>query len=174
MRVIFLDMDGVLNSRRYTTGPNFKPPDWGEDGEGGNLGFGSAQIDPEAVALLNDLVERTGARIVLSSSWRHIWSWQEVAAMLEKRGLKDKEWVIDQTPSAPSDNRGDEVAEWISLGRERREVDPDFDPLTSYVILDDGDDFSTEQQAHFVQTDPRVGLTAADVQRAVGILSQDR
>lgn len=52
MRVLFLDIDGVLNHRAV-----FVPGD-------------VAPICPVALARLKALIERTGATIVVSSTWR--------------------------------------------------------------------------------------------------------
>ena len=57
MKVIFLDIDGVLNCigsfNRTKTRFN-----------------GFVGMDPTLVARFNSLVEKTGARVVLSSTWR--------------------------------------------------------------------------------------------------------
>src|SRR3954454_18061920 len=53
MNVIFLDIDGVLNSDA-TPNPRKFP----------------YIVDPDLLAIFKDLVSRTGATVVLSSSWR--------------------------------------------------------------------------------------------------------
>ncbi len=174
MKVIFLDMDGVMNSHQFFSTSSHDPSIDG-DGPANGFGFGAAQIDPAAVALLNQLVEAADAYIVISSSWRHIWPFQEVAEMLEQRGFKHADRVIGQTPqmSQAADSRGAEVREWLDLGRERMVADPDQEPTTSYVILDDCDEFDHEQRQRFVRTSAQTGLTAKDVQRAIQILSRE-
>ena len=168
MRVIFLDMDGVMNSRHFFMSPDYKMSS--EDGFG--LSFGKAQIDPLAVELLNDLVERSDAHIVISSSWRHIWDREEMGSMLESCGFKFKDRIIGETPRADMPHRGEEIKEWFGLDREKKEIDPDWEPVTSYVILDDDSDMLPEQHEHFVHTNPMVGLTGLDVQKALRILQQ--
>ena len=59
MKVIFLDIDGVLNSEEYYESfpdGEFIPP-----------------IDPVCVERLKRIVDRTGAKLILSSSWRGGW-----------------------------------------------------------------------------------------------------
>jgi len=56
-KVIFLDVDGVLNYRRKDR------KGWGPNGDG--------KLAPECVALLLYILRMTGAKIVISSSWRH-------------------------------------------------------------------------------------------------------
>ena len=58
MKVIFLDIDGVLNSRRYDAKRDKN---------------GNTNIDETRLPLVKRIVDATGARIVLSSSWRNDW-----------------------------------------------------------------------------------------------------
>lgn len=167
MRVIFLDCDGVLNSHQF-----FHSAEQRQDAAEGGLSFGESQLDPAALALLDRIVEQTGAVIVISSSWRHIWKWQDIARMFEKRGMENWDFVIDQTPTSQNDNRGDEVQSWLDMGRERQVVDDNFEPVTSFVIIDDTDEFSSTQRQSFVKTNSQVGLTQADAQRAIQILKR--
>jgi len=53
-RIIFLDIDGVLNSRRWFVANRF------DEGKQSTLG----ELDPEAVARVQTLVDRTGASVV--------------------------------------------------------------------------------------------------------------
>src|ERR1700709_1279552 len=54
MKVIFLDIDGVLNST-HTANPRSFP----------------YIVDPELVTRLKDVLAKTGAEVVLSSTWRY-------------------------------------------------------------------------------------------------------
>lgn len=166
MKVIFIDCDGVLNSTRF-----FKSPEFAQSTKAGKLAYGSSQLDPQALAQLDSIVAATGAKLVISSSWRHIWDWHEVAEMFVERGFKNARNIIDATPTTPSDNRGEEISEWLALGRERAVVEDVYDPVTSWVIIDDVDEFDSEQHEHLVQTNPSVGLTSADVKKAIQILN---
>ena len=55
MKVIFLDIDGVLNSRAYDRKRN-----WNEQSD----------IDETRLTLVKEIVDATEAKIVLSSTWR--------------------------------------------------------------------------------------------------------
>ena len=57
MRVIFLDVDGVLNCRHTRT----------------RTSDGWCFVDDYLVRRLRELVVRSGARLVLSSTWREGW-----------------------------------------------------------------------------------------------------
>ena len=164
MRIIFLDCDGVLNSHKFFTTSS-------HDDSIDGLDFGDTQLDPQALSLLDAIVDATGARIVISSSWRHIWDWPDIAEKFKNRGMKNWRNVIDQTETSASDNRGAEVQAWLDMEQER-EVVGKFEPTTSWVIIDDNDEFDSTQKQNFVQTNPKVGLTPADVQKAIQILSK--
>ena len=165
-KIIFLDIDGVLNTERQhdrCVNEKISPVD----------GFGYA-FDPIAVANLKSIVEKTGANIVISSSWK-FWGLDAMQRMWANRGLPGK--VIDVTPNNVSDEillsvdleymdipagKGSEIKEWLSTkGHD----------VTDYAILDDLPDMLPEQESHFVQTDPRVGITKDDADRIITILT---
>ena len=60
MKIIFLDIDGVLNSSEYRKRMGRK--------------YYSEIIDRSKMPLLKKIVEATGAKIVLSTSWRKFWN----------------------------------------------------------------------------------------------------
>lgn len=156
MKVLFLDIDGVLNSHM-----------WAEEGGG----FGCAphnrpasrnllKWDPAAVKNLRDITDATGAKIVISSSWRGygnqaVRTWQDMFSCYDWPQAP----VIDETPDLNrmengiyvSRIRGDEVAAWLEANG----------PVESYVCLDDDADFRPEQP--LVRTDMRYGLTSVEV-----------
>ena len=153
MRVIFLDIDGVLNTLH-------------------NQGrIGPDHIQPELAARLEKLVQSTQAKIVVSSSWRHILTPEHLGRFLAARGAPTAaQSIIDRTPIGMK-GRGLEIQDWLDLESERKIVHgPQYDPIESFVILDDSGDMTSEQQPHFVQTNGQFGLTDQDVARAITIL----
>ena len=58
--------------------------------------------------------------------------------------------------------RGEEIKEWLTKHGKR---------VSHYVIIDDMDNMLSEQQSHFVQTNPEVGITEDDADNAVKILN---
>lgn len=140
--LVFLDFDGVLNSERfYRVKPN-----------------GVMGLDPEAVAILNTLIERTGAEVVVSSSWRIGDTVQGLTEKLVSVGFTGK--VIGVTPDLFSRPRGEEIQAWL-----------DAHPATHrrLVVIDDDADM-VHLTRRLVQTRFATGLTAEDVDRAVEIL----
>jgi hypothetical protein len=167
MRVIFLDVDGVLNSQQFFKQNNDPVP-----ATSNSMKFGVGQLDTKALTLLDILIDATGAKIVVSSSWRHIWPFHEIAEMFGDVGFKNQHAIIDQTGNSKSGFRGEEVKNWLSLDRERQEVGGE--QTTAYVIIDDDSDFDTSQHEFFVQTDSDVGLTQEDIVKAAGILGGEQ
>ncbi len=92
MKVIFLDIDGVLNSTYYTK----------------HRIHGYIGLEARCVALYFKLKQTTGAETVLSSSWRHL------EIMMEGLNQYDPPitW-IDTTPRLPSVPRGEEIDHWL-------------------------------------------------------------
>ncbi len=90
MKVIFLDIDGVLNSDR-TPNPRRFP----------------YIVDKRLLSRLKKLLKRTRAKVVLSSSWR-----------LDPVGLlAAKYWdvpFIDTLPDLPKKTRRDEIRSWLA------------------------------------------------------------
>lgn len=160
MRVVFLDFDGVLNARvGHEPYPLAGPLPHGVDPRD------AGDIDPAAVHLLDDLVARARAKIVISSTWRNRLTLHELRALLRYRGLAGE--VIGATPTLWRDAegrrlvRGDEIAAWLA----------EAERVEAFVILDDDDDMAALSAA-LVRTRGEVGLTTEDVERAVAHLTR--
>ena len=164
-KVIFLDIDGVLNTKWWYNQMDRNTP---------KDKYGYA-FDPKAVANLRRIVEETGADIVISSSWKCM-GLSEMEDMWEERNLPGK--VIGITPNSVSDEllvdadidsiklfhiRGEEIKEWMA--RHGKQV-------SNYTIIDDMDNMLPDQQSHFVQTNPEEGITEEDVQKTIKILNR--
>lgn len=170
MKVIFLDIDGVLNSARsfIANHPRSDQNPWKTVDER-NI----ATIDPIAVKLVNEVVYRCDAEIVVSSTHRK-WFYVQIENMklgskldlpqlIEyMRNLGIEKDVIDATPvlSSEGKTRGDEIALWLSKNLQ----------VEKYVILDDDSDMLENQLNNFVHTDNFNGFSFNDFKRAVSIL----
>ena len=164
MKLLFLDIDGVLNSLAWVqAGGGFGcPPKKRERVTKERLKW-----DPAAVKRLRRIVEATGAHIVISSSWRGygaaaVRKWRAMFAIYGWRQAP----VIGETPDLAmrresglfvATKRGEEVAKFMTL----------WGPgiITHYVCLDDDGDFLDGQP--LVQTDMREGLQEEHVDRCV-------
>ena len=137
MKVLFLDIDGVLNSRRTALAlrgfpNNFKQID---------------QFDHVAIGLIRRLCNETGTKIVLSSYWRFQNSAKDATRALNLP-------IISATPMQcveldnPHHLRGMEIKEWLFHHPE----------VTKYAIVDDDRDMLEEQMDFFVKTTTEDGL----------------
>lgn len=159
-KVIFLDVDGVLNC---ATSKSSCIDDDGRVIKG---------VDSDKVKRLAKIVEATGAEIVLSSDWKDGWSKYYTsskpshAKYLDNHLYKKGRLTIkDKTPSTHKGSwfRGEEILAYLRLHQD----------VENYVILDDTffEDFSIKEiREHLVLTGYKVGLTDADVEKAIKIL----
>lgn len=99
MKIVFLDIDGVLNSNAF----------WDKCCANGNI---DEEIDDEAVLRLKIIVEKTNALIVLSSSWRELNSNNELRHYLNTKLAQHGLTIYDQTPKIDF-NRPLEIKTWI-------------------------------------------------------------
>ena len=165
-KVVFLDIDGVLNTKWWYTQMDRKTP---------KDKYGYA-FDPKAVANLRKVVDETEAGIVISSSWKCM-GLSQMEDMWDERNLPGK--VVGITPNSVSDEllvdtdidsmelfhiRGEEIKEWLTKHGKH---------VSHYVIIDDMDNMLPEQQSHFVQTNPEVGITEDDANKAIVILNKE-
>lgn len=169
MKVLFLDIDGVLNSLEWAVdaGHGFGcPPGYRNKCRKERLRW-----CPDMVRRLRRIVETTGASIVISSSWRgygrtgsavrkwramfNVYGWRNAPVLGETPDLTVQAGLVVAAPK-----RGSEVAAWIA-------AHPHV--VEHYVCVDDCDDFLPGQP--LVQTSMRQGLTDADAEQCIRLLS---
>lgn len=162
MKVVFLDIDGVCNRSGCRI-----------------LLDGIYFVLPEKLELLKQLIDCTGAKIVLSSTWRFGWEYRELLRPLDTEeqrevrhfnALEEKfqEYGMEFFARTPilDDKvfcRGDEIdlwlREWNEAGRE---------PVESYVILDDINGWELRPHSgRLVRTSFQKGLLQRHVDLAV-------
>jgi hypothetical protein len=164
MKIIFLDFDGVINSDEYMESDSFKEETKDYPESQVWLIEMHFHLDPKAIALINQLIKRTGAKVVASTTWRLHYSLEEMNKFLARRGAQFS--IIDVTPRLDAGlsipiYRGDEINAFLY-----------HTPLSvdRFVILDDRDDM-TDIKDRLVRVNPRIGLTQEDVEKAVKILN---
>jgi hypothetical protein len=152
MKILFLDIDGVLNSHedfrttRSTTGK---------------------VLNMDMVARLKTIIERTDAKVVISSTWRRYP--KHMRFFRDKTGIRYIAMtpVIEMAGSYLVGDRGEEIQRWMDTHKA-------YD-IESYVILDDENDFLPHQQEHFVETGYyHGGLLGQHVEKAVEILNKQK
>jgi hypothetical protein len=138
MKIIFLDFDGVLNSHKFFISQ-----------EGLKIvrlyGDLDETLDPTKIALINQLVDQTGAQVVVSSSWRITHTLESLNAILARHGATFK--LIGETPYLGK-YRGAEIADYLSGLKEQP---------THFVIIDDDSDMG-EVKSHLVKTSMMSGM----------------
>jgi hypothetical protein len=158
MKVIFLDIDGVLNSEEFLkNNPN-------------------QAINRNGVSILKNIVNKTGAVIVMSSGWR-LWFDDN---MMPKDGysqcLYDILCAFDiklfgKTPDFSTEEirtrrtfshvKAKEIIAWLD---EHKTVE-------KYVVIDDLDLINEEINEHLVRTNGQVGITEEDAMGVIDMIS---
>lgn len=145
MKVVFLDIDGVLNSNKEMI-------------QFGHMWVKTKDVKHKLSPFGTWVMQRLSAhdvKIVLSSTWR--------------LGTGPEEWkevfdfpIYDKTCSCPFPGsvRGDEIALWLK----------EHPGVERYVIIDDDSDMLEEQMANFVKTNGMEGLTFFDSCKVCEIL----
>lgn len=159
MRIIFLDIDGVLNSEAWFHKRNAMRK------EGQAIEHPDDAIDPEALERLSHLCNTTGAKIVISSTWRHGRDAQFFQDLFQRLHKEFKGEVIDVTPSLRGGHgfRGNEIHLWM---REHEDLIGPLHDYYDYVILDDDSDMLYWHRNNFLLVDRTVGLTQGTVFQA--------
>ncbi len=147
MKIIFIDIDGVLNSEFYYRNVDRSVKDW-------------ARFDPKVVDLIKNLVDEFSAKIVISSTWR-FGAVKQLNGELKKSGMikfLHKDW---KTPQLYPPHRGKEIQSWLT----------EHPVIVEYVILDDDDSILEEQNSRFVKTELSSGMQKEHFIRAREILN---
>ena len=161
-RIIFLDIDGVLNSDSWNDMHQKEIRD-------------GILIDEEKIKLLAILVKKTKAQIILHSGWR---TWfnddlkplrieaEKLALMLAEEGLT----LAGMTPDLTTEEirrtkkfslvKAKEILLWLK----------EYKDENAWVVLDDLDLHNVQVEEHQVKTNKIIGLTLDDVMQAERIL----
>lgn len=141
-KVIFLDIDGVLNDHTI-------------------LDSGCCGIDREKASFLNYIIRKTGARLIITSAWRYMVLCDAMTAhgfsyLLRTHGIDatiDGFTTLDESICT----REAQIKEYL-----RNAINID-----KYVIIDD----LNLDIDNFVKIDGNIGLTLNDVEKAISILN---
>lgn len=156
MKLIFLDFDGVINTEKHIYERHRKRENILE-----------TSFDPNAMKYLKEIVDKTEAEIVVTSTWRlgrflKTGRWEEVEDEFRKYDLPDFEGY---TPDIDNAIRGDEIQKWLDTEGRKLEVN-------SFVIIDDDNDMGIYTETNLVQTDRYYGIRDIDAKKAIEILNK--
>ena len=146
-RILFLDIDGVLNSEEYYKNCN-------------NSSENFSRFDSSSVSLIKSLIEEFSLKIVISSTWRY-GAVDRLMHELKKNKLLDYLYHDWFTPVIHPAHRGTEIKLWLDLHPE----------VADYVIIDDDDNMLEEQKNYFVRTSLHLGMNNEHYNRVRAIFS---
>lgn len=148
MKIVFLDIDGVLNSFRSVVALG----GYGHlNSKRGKMTLEEAKLDIISLKLVQKLVKETDSKVVISSSWRILADDVSAFDFLDMPviGFTESLWGI----------RGTEIQKWL-----------DENPVESYTIIDDDSDMLESQMDNFVKTYNDYGFTVQNFEKAYEIL----
>ena len=167
MKIIFLDVDGVLNNNIFLKKRRIILKE--------NKGIYIPRLDDKNFIALKTLVERTNAKIVLSSYWRYYFDkdlipndskyqnhGKDLTLKLRKHNLSLKDKT--STDLTRFQKRGDIIKEYLHT----------HEDIDNFVILDDDNIMKEFTDTNLVQTKPEYGLTMSDVKKAENILNKTK
>ena len=168
-KIVFLDIDGVLNTEHYQGLLEYQGKPWQDE-------YG-AFFDPKSVKQLKKIIDATDADIVVESSWKYLglYAMKELWDVRNLPGI-----VIAITPLSVSDEhlininldyldtsilncKGIEISSWLSK-YETQDI--------RYVIIDDEYVILNSQLSHFILTNPYEGITEEQANQAISILNE--
>jgi len=132
-KIIFLDIDGVMSSLNQHLAE-------------GNYG-GKMSISKYHLKVLKLIIKCTGAKVVISSTWRRSHTCEELQKLLPKIP------IIGKTPITNiSMNRGNEIQQWLDENKKQ------YPNIKKFIILDDDSDMH-HLMDHLIKTHCHYGLT---------------
>lgn len=170
MNIIFLDIDGVLNTESHLNALS----DYAGYSTLTLLEKRTFHFSTKALQQLNSLIRETQSKIVISSTWRK--NTKNLIAMHRVFSMYNLDLhIIDYTPNSVIDlaknrfqsTRCWEIHIWLQNNKQYK--------IDSFVILDDVDIIHNDEkimylQKHFVKINPELGLNEDAVQAAKKIL----
>jgi len=157
MKVIFFDIDGVVNCS-----------DTKERSPSKVIG-----VEQSKITLIKQIIDATGAKLVLSSTWRIGWFYEETGShdrdeqdwhYLRDEFSKQGLWFFDYTPLDKSRHRGTEIQTWLDKWE---------DEIDAYVVIDDSMyDIWEMHEGHLIETSFGYGIQDEHVRQAIKILGE--
>jgi hypothetical protein len=142
-KIIFLDFDGVITTRatKFRT------------------------FDPNCIFQLKRILEETNSYIVITSTWRLLYTFYDLQSLFEKAGIP-RDRIFAMTRDRNNDGRGVEIKEWL---------DNVANPLhvKKYVIIDDDTFDMGEFTKETIKTKTECGLTQKEADEAIKKLKDE-
>jgi len=140
MKVVFLDIDGVLNNC-MAAGV-----------------FHHSSTDPFCIAILNESLRRTNAKIVIISTWKDNFDISVVINLLYERGILPDSIIGCTEKDAPKELG---IKNFLEIHGE----------IEKFVIIDDNLELQDESLKNFcVRTDSHEGIQPEDMDKIINLL----
>jgi len=162
MKILFLDIDGVLNSHTdFLEAEHYGHP----------FNHGYTVISSGKLFLLEHIISETGAKIIISSTWRASFSLENIYNMFKERGFTlPRTCIIGKTNqilvkfSTRLFDRSKEISDWL-------DSHPNVD---EYAILDDIEPsyFEDRHKDNLVTTSEYDGLNFPKAEHVIDILGR--
>ncbi len=147
--LILLDIDGVMVPAKSWSSPP-------------SLGDGFYIFNSKSVAALNEIISKSHASIILTTSHKYSFTLEKWKSIFNNRGISIKS--IDRLPKNTDHlNRLEEITNWFATSED----------IEDFVIIDDDktlNDLPEILKKRLVQTKPLIGLTSSHVYDTLRIL----
>ena len=161
--VVFLEIDGVLNSdsyffKRYRNTIGLRMIDIFNLDEDDELVLSKLiDIDLDALERAIEITNSTNSKAVITSSWKELECYDKIKKHLINLGLP----IVNKTLT-DYNNRGKGIKEYLKNNNVDR-----------YIIIDDGDfsDYDDELKSHLIRTSFNDGLSDEHVKKAIKLLN---
>ena len=156
MKAIFLDIDGVLNNVKHCVEICDKllgkEQYWAL-----YRAISQMPFDYRCCELLQQLIEKTGAIVILSSTWRA--NKKNIDIVEKFAGIK----IYDRTPILNT-IRGEEIEHYLKQHQE----------ISCYVIIDDDSDMLKTQKSHFCLVNREIGFSKKNYKKCLEIFNNGK
>ena len=172
MKLIFLDIDGVLNHEGIARLRGIgRPPILTHKHQHFPECYRElARLDPVAVNILNELCKNTGAEVVISSTWRmlpdfdlggHLDYWNDLFMEITYYYNKINHIEVIGMTQVNNLDRGEQILQFLE----------DVEECESFVALDDDSkDITPHIPDNFVLVQGRIGFNMIDYDKAYNVL----
>lgn len=154
-KCIFLDFDGVVTTLKSN---------W--------------TLDKKKMELVKRICDETGAKIVISSSWRRYTLADTIEAITNHQIEIGHEpflmpkYIVGVTARMYAFKHGNREEHFgLHRGVEIHQWLLEHPEVANYVILDDDSDMLLSQKKNFIKTHPYRGISKRDVEKAIKILN---
>lgn len=154
MNILFLDFDGVLNSKQHILAIKGKEIPGQDNPDEADLECMKFNTNSNNIWCLKYIMDKVpDLKIVLSTSWRNHFDMEQFKELFKFYGLDGKR-IIGKTPKKFSSERHSEIGWWLE--------DNNF--IGRWIALDDHPIYNLDDSNKYneILTDPWVGLTMND------------